>query len=222
VSVTVANTWTVPSGLVAAYTFGEGTGTTAGDASGGGRVGTISGAAWTTSGRFGRGLSFDGINDWVTVADAAALDLTSGMTIEAWVYPTSLGGWRTVVMKEAPGGLAYALYADDDVPSRPAGYVNRGTGDLAAQGAGPLPLNAWTHLAVTYGGGALRLYVNGAQVSTVAATGNIRTTTAALRIGGNSVWGEYFAGVLDEVRIYNRALTAAEISAGMNQTLGGQ
>ena len=137
VTVTVANTWTVPSGLVAAYTFSEGTGGTVADASGGGRTGTMSGATWTAAGRFGSALSFDGVNDWVTVADTAALDLTSGMTMEAWVYPTALGGWRTVAMKEASGGLAYALYADDGVPSRPAGYVNRGSGDVAAQGDWP-------------------------------------------------------------------------------------
>jgi glucose/arabinose dehydrogenase len=222
VNVTVANGWVVPSGLVAAYTFGEGAGATAGDASGSGRVGIIGGATWTPNGRFGQGLSFDGIDDWVTVADAAALDLTTGMTIEAWVRPTALGGWRTVVMKEAAGGLAYSLYADDDTPSRPAGYVNRNNRDVSAPGAGPLPLDTWTHLAVTYGGGFLRLYVNGVQAGSTAVNGNIRTTTDALRIGGNSVWGEYFAGSLDEVRIYNRALTAMEIQAGMDQTLGGQ
>jgi hypothetical protein len=225
VAVTVSNGgggWVPPSGLVAAYTFSEGTGTTTADLSGSGNTGTISGAAWTTGGRFGNALSFDGVNDWVTIADAASVDLTSGMTIEAWVYPTALSGWRTVVLKEAtsPNGLAYSLYANDNVPTRPAGYVNRGAGgDVPVRGVVPLVLNTWSHLAVTYGGGSFRLYVNGTQVGTVALTGNIRTSTGALRIGGNSVWQEWFAGRIDEVRIYNRALTAAEISAGMNQTL---
>ena len=91
----------------------------------------------------------------------------------------------------------------------------------AVLGTGPLPLNTWSHLAVTYGGGSMRLFVNGAQVATVALTGSIRTTASPLRIGGNSVWGEYFAGRIDEVRIYNRALTPAEVLAGMNKTIGG-
>src|SRR5438034_7600143 len=88
------------SGLVAAYGFEEGSGTQAADASGNGRAGAITGATWTATGRFGSALVFDGVDDWVTVADAAALDLITGMTLEAWVYPTALGGWRSAVLKE--------------------------------------------------------------------------------------------------------------------------
>jgi len=87
VSVTVS---AVLSPLVAAYSFNEGAGTSVGDASGNGHTGTVTGAA----GQFGGALSFDGTDDWVTVADAAGLDLTTGMTLEAWVNPTALRGWR--------------------------------------------------------------------------------------------------------------------------------
>jgi hypothetical protein len=59
------------------------------------------------------------------------------------------------------------------------------------------------------------VYVNGALVGDVALTGNIATSTTPLRIGGNTVWGEWFQGLIDEVRVYNRALTAAEIQADM-------
>ena len=70
-----------------------------------GHTGTLSGAAWTTQGRFGGALSFDGVNDWVTIADANDLDVTTGLTVEAWVYPTALGAttWREVVIKERLG-----------------------------------------------------------------------------------------------------------------------
>jgi hypothetical protein len=222
VGITVNNAWTVPSGLVAAYTFSEGSLATTADASGAGLNGTITGATWTTSGRFGNALSFNGLSDWVTVADSPALRFTSGMTIEAWVYPTAIGGgaWRTVVMKEAAGDLSYTLYADDSTPSRPAGYINRGGTHVSVTGTAPLPLNTWSHIAVTYGGGNLRFFLNGTQLATRAQTGNISTSTNPLRIGGNSPWGEFFTGRIDEVRLYNRALTAAEIAAGMNQTVG--
>ena len=76
-TVTVSNSWTAPSGLVAAYTFAEGTGTTTADASGNSNTGTLAGgAAWSAAGRFGKALAFDGVNDLVSVADAASLDLT--------------------------------------------------------------------------------------------------------------------------------------------------
>ena len=66
--------------------------------------------------------SFDGVNDLVNVPDANTLDLTTGMTLSAWVRPTALGDWRTVMMKSRPGGLAYALYAHTDT-NRPAGVI---------------------------------------------------------------------------------------------------
>jgi hypothetical protein len=214
VNVTVA----AATGLVASYAFDEGIGTTAGDSSGNNRTGTLTGAAWNATGRFGSALSFDGVNDWVTVADAAGLDLTTGMTIEAWVNPTNNSGWRTMLMKEAPGGLAYVLYASDGV--RPNTAVNTGGADLDLSNGTALPLNTWSHLAATYDGTSLRLFVNGAQVGIRGVTGSIRNTTGALRIGGNSVWGEYFAGRIDEVRVYNRALSPTEIQTDMNSPVG--
>jgi hypothetical protein len=221
VTVTVSNSWTIPGGLVAAYTFAEGTGGTTADVSGNGNTGTLAGGtAWSTAGRFGKAVSFDGVNDLVSVADAATLDLTTGMTIEAWVNPSALSAWRTVALKALPGGLAYALYAHDGAP-RPAGTINTGGSDVSAIGTTAPALGAWTHLAVTFDGGTLRLYVNGGLVGTQAAAGALRTSADALTIGGNGVWSEWFAGLIDEVRIYNRALTQGEIQAGMSQTLGG-
>src|SRR5439155_9838817 len=74
----------------------------------------------------------------------------------------------------------------------------------------------------TYDGANLRMYVNGTLVRTQAVTGSIVETSGALRIGGNSVWGEYFSGLIDEVRIYSRALSQSEIQTDMNLAIGGQ
>src|SRR5205823_6313184 len=106
VTVTVNNT--AATGLVAAYGFNEGSGSTVADASGKGNSGTVSNATWSTSGKFGKALSFNGTNSWVTVADSSSLDLTSAMTLEAWVNPSAINGWECVVMKEAGTDLAYA------------------------------------------------------------------------------------------------------------------
>ena len=160
----------------------------------------------------------------MTVNSTALLNLTTGMTLEAWVFPTALGtSWRNVLMKERAGGEIYNLYAHTDA-LKPAVYVVRAaapSAPLGATGTAPLPLNAWTHLAATYDGTTLRLFVNGAQVGSRAVTGALLTSTGALRIGGNSVWGEYFQGRIDEVRIYNRALGAAEIQADMTRPVSG-
>jgi hypothetical protein len=213
VTVTVSNTAppppTVPPGRVASFGFDEGTGTVANDRSGSNNKGTLSGPAWTTAGKVGRALNFDGVNDLVTVADSASLHLTTGMTIDAWVRPTRANDWSTVALKERPSGLSYALYASDSA-SHAAGYINSG-GDLAAPASAATAVNAWTHMAVTYDGTSLKLYVNGTLVRTTPASGAMTSSTGALRIGGNNVWGEWFAGTIDELNVYNRALTAAEI-----------
>ena len=177
VTVTVDNTTPPPpTGLVAAWSF-DAAGTTVADATGKGHTGTISGATWSAAGKNGGALSFDGVNDWVTVADANDLDLTNGMTLSAWVNPTSAGAdWRTVMLKESPGFMVYALYANTDT-SRPSGHVVIGGSDLDTRGTATVASNAWTHLTATYDGANLRLYVNGTLVSTRAVTGSMSAST---------------------------------------------
>lgn len=204
------------NGLIAAYSFDEGSGASAGDATGTGHAAALTNATWAAAGHAGAALSFNGTNAWATVADAADLRLTTGMTIEAWVRPASQAGWRTVVMKERPGGLSYALYSSDDSNRPPAGYGNTGGSDTAAVGSAAIPLNAWVHLAATYDGSALRLYVGGALAGTTPLAGSLLSSTSPLRIGGNGVWGEYFSGLIDDVRVYNRPLGQAEIASDMN------
>jgi hypothetical protein len=208
---------TNPMGLVGAYSFDEGSGTTATDVSGAGNNGTIKGATWTTQGKFGGALSFNGTSNWVTVNDASSLDLTNGMTLEAWVYPTIVppNTWWTVLEKEQqPNGGVYYLFASSDQGQPFTGVFIGDERNL--YGGTRLAVNTWTHLAATYDGTTERLYVNGVQVSSRAQTGLIQGSSGALRIGGNSVWGQYFQGRIDEVRIYNRALSAPEIQADMN------
>jgi chitodextrinase len=210
-----------PAGLVAAYAFDEAAGSTVVDASGNGNTGTISGAARVVGGKYGGALSFDGVDDLVTVADAASLDLTGGMTLEAWVRPSSLGSsWRTAVLKERPGGLAYALYPHTGGRG-PSGHVFVGSSEPRARLGTALTANAWSHVAATYDGARIRLYVNGVERASHMATGSIATSPSPLRLGGNTVWTEWFAGLLDDVRVYNRALSAAEIQTDLATPVGG-
>jgi hypothetical protein len=220
-TVTVSN-WAPPSGLVAAYTFEAGAGTTVADVSASGRTGTMSGgASWTTAGKFGNALSFNGSSGLVSIADAASLDFTSAMTIEAWVRPTTRSNWDTVVMKGyGSTGRAYALYAGDN-NGRPAATIRISSSERSTAGSSALALNTWSHVAMTYGGGRLRVYVNGVQVASSSVSGSIRTSSDPVTIGGSTAWGRWFAGQIDEVRIYNRALSQTEIQNGMNRTIGG-
>jgi hypothetical protein len=212
VTVNVQNTTPPPTGLVAAYSFNEGSGPIAADASPQRNTGTLSGAAWTAAGKNGGALSFDGVDDWVTVPDASSLALTNAMTLEAWVRPTALSSWRTVILKETLSNLAYALYGSTSNASRP----DTEAGSAWLYGPSALATNTWSHLAATYDGTTLRLYVNGTQVASKASSVLMPVSSGPLRMGGNAIWGEFFSGQIDDVRVYNRALSAAEVQTDQN------
>ena len=167
VTVSVSYQPTSTTGLVAAYGFNEGSGTTVADASGHGNTGTISGATWAP-GLYGQALSFNGTNSWVTINDSSSLHLTNGMTLEAWVKPTaSASNWTAVMIKERTGGLAYGMYAADGANQPPAAYLDSSNNDFDSKGISNLPLNTWSFLTGTYDGSNLRLYVNGTLVNTL-------------------------------------------------------
>ena len=214
-----AATPTPPSGLVAAYSFNEGSGSTARDSSGSGNPGTLSNATWAT-GKYGNALNFNGTNARVNVANSSSLQLSSGMTLEAWVNPSTVSSaWRDVVYK---GDDNYYLRVRRTRTSRPAGGGTFGSGkaNSNAFGSTALTANTWSHLALTYDGGTLRLYVNGTQVGTQNRSGVIASSTNQLQIGGDSIYGQYFRGLIDEVRVYNTALTAPQVQADMNTPIG--
>jgi len=198
------------AGLVAAYGFNEGSGTTVTDASGNGNNGTISNTTWVTTGKFGGALQFNG-NSVVTVPNAASLQLSSGMTLEAWVNPSVVdASWRDVIYKGNDNFYLEATSTNGSVPD--AGTIAGGS-YADAFGKAKLPINTWSYLTETYDGSTLRLYVNGTQVASTAHTGAIATSTNPLQIGGDSIYGQNFTGLIDEVRVYNVALTAAQIQA---------
>ncbi len=218
---TTASTTVNSNGLVAAYGFDESNGYYAQDASGTGNVGVITGATRVTNGHFGNALKFSGTNalpNWVNVQNSTSLALSSGMTLEAWVYPTvSMSGATTIVMKQQPNVGVYNdtyLLAANNSANQPMSDAWTG-GEVAVVGNSQIPTNQWTHLATTYDGNNQSLYVNGVLVNVMPQAGPITPTTGLLQIGGNSIWGGYFNGYIDEVRIYNRALSGNQVKTDL-------
>ena len=201
-------------GLVAYYKFDEAAGFVLHDLSGNGNNGYIAPPTiWTGSGRWGGALAFGGSYSGVEVPGSSSLDLSTGMTLEAWVNPASLAS--VVLLKESCYGL-YPRMAW----AGPGGVVFVGPEQfLYLPGGEPLPLNAWTHLATTYNGQTLNLYVNGVQVASGALAGTIAAAASQPLLIGQSrsygSWQDAFDGMIDEVRVYNRALSQAEIQNDM-------
>jgi YD repeat-containing protein len=193
--------------LVGCWQFNEGAGNVAADTSGKGNCGTITEPAWVC-GKIGKALQFAG-KSYVEIPHNEVLNPRNAITIEAWIYPASNMQWRKIVSKSLGSNTDYCIFQGSTNNlgfSLKMGTVAR----TVYSPAGSVPLGKWTHVAGTYDGTCMRLYINGIQVSSIAICGQINAHAEPLRIGGDAP-DAYFAGMLDEISIYNIALTAAEI-----------
>lgn len=204
-------------GLVAAYGFDEEQGSLVADASGSGLPG-LSANASRVVGRFGNALQFTGqAGSMVTVADAEPLRLSNAFTVSAWVRPqaTQTAIEPTVIAKEGTANVPYVVYAKSS-GAGPIAYAHVNGGYRSTVSPNALAADTWSHLVATYNGSTLSIYVNGVLTSSASVTGSLASGAGALRIGGNSLLpNENFNGAIDEVRIYNRALSASEIVLDM-------
>ena len=214
VSLRVANTAPPQgSGLVAAYSFNATSGTVLADVSGNNRHGTLLNSPTWVAGRFGNALSFDGVNDYVTMGD---VDLPGAFTVSMWAQAKNLGSGchGSAVMKRFDYGLEVCN-------GQMLGQVGKGAGPgWAASTSYTIPLvNVWSYYTLTYDGTTARLYVNGVLRSS--ATGAHVTNNNPLMIGAWTPTSEFFSGLIDAVRIYSRALIPAEIHRDMLQGVTG-
>jgi hypothetical protein len=188
--------------------------------------GTLLNGATFAPGKVGQAFSFDGTNSCIRVADNSSLRCTNGLTIEAWIYPTSLGvgSANEIVSKWVDGGYTTSMSSDGRIYL--AVYTN-GLAPASTWSTNPVPLNQWTYFAGTYDGTALRMYINGICEDQVSYNSGINPGTGDLAIGavGGLPIGQIispFAGLIDDPAVYNRALTAAEIQSIYNAGSAGK
>jgi len=203
------------SGLVGYWSFEEGSGTKVGDMSGNGNNGTWagSGSHWT-DGKFGKGGSFNGINDYVDCGTGASLNITSVITVGAWVYLSSAPTEIRYILGKRDGAEAYSI--DINVNRGIRFSTFDGGNHILYTGDNVWPLNQWFHVVGTYDGTTLVIYINGINVASQYSPGSISTSPYSFAIGnirGTTDYpGIYFPGLIDEVRVYNRDLSASEVS----------
>jgi len=200
--------------------FDEGAGDVCVEANGSGNDGVFTGDGsgninWV-AGKAGSALEFSGetgAGQWVEVPHSADTDIRDAITMEAWIFPTTIDGdKRTVVTKNA-------YYLQIEPTAQIATYLYEVEPPGYHLSEGTVNENEWAHVAVTYDGAEIKIYINGEQDSTVvAATGQIRTNDGfGVHLGGeqDGCCPRYFQGKIDDVKISNFAKTPDEILGSM-------
>jgi hypothetical protein len=201
-------------GPIAYWTFDENTGTVAADSVGSNDATLLNGATWAT-GKNGSGASLDGTDDYVK-ALTTSMSATEG-TITMWVKPSAFGTANApdyIVGHTSQPAFGNRIQLSTN---NAAGELDLGLGDTGSRAANIFDMDAatWYHLALTWASGTYVVYVNGVQDTTGSYTG-LTTLGAYLHLGNHGNDGTTirpFAGVIDEVKIWNRALTAPQVDA---------
>lgn len=198
-------------GLVGYWSFDERKGDTTKDSSQYGNVARIVGAKWS-DGAFGSALEFNGVSDFVNMGIPGSGVSDKAVSVEAWVQPTGNNANANLVFA-GPESLGFGIWIQGGKFF--AGLWNStGTQYSAISASSPTP-GRWYHVAMTCDFDAdkvIRFYINGVLDSTCAATGTaVNAGHKTIDIGGRTPNAWYFNGIIDEVKIYNRALTEEEI-----------
>lgn len=204
---------TIYSGLKSYWRLNESSGTVASDISGNQKPGTVSGATWT-AGKDGNALQFDGTNDGVYVGNGAAITGTGDFTLGAWVKVNAGAPLGTIIQQREPGGSGFI--GEYMLNVNAAGTVNfmvYGSGGYQFDLTTTTTVNngQWHYIAAMRSGGTGSIYIDGVQAAT--GSGTVQSLNAlAVTIGYDyRDSNKYFTGLIDDVRIYSRALSGSEV-----------
>jgi hypothetical protein len=204
------------TGLAAHYTFDEGSGTRVGDSSGNGNHGTVNGNPQWVAGKIGGAMAFDGAGDYVDCGKAASLVIRDAITVSCWIKVAAFSrDWEAIL---AMGDDSYRMSRSATNGNSIHFGCNGPTGgNLDAKTV--VTTDTWRHVALVYDGAYKVIYIDGIEDARVASTGQINVSAYTLHIGDNSQQANRnLKGVVDDVRIYNRPLSAEEVAGLAGQT----
>ncbi len=208
--------------LVAYWTFDEGSGDIVYDSSGNDNNGTINGATWDT-GKYGNALRFNAQDNYVEVPNSDSIEIDTIVSIAAWINWIDAGdAWQGILSKGMMVGPGenYSLFVNRDgryfhfVLALDVGRVQQNSPNNSV-----VP-NEWMHVCCTWDGSVTRIYINGEMAMEMDQVATIIPSNLPLRIGHRDGSSHYWNGIIDEVRIYDHALTEAEILAAMEGVKG--
>lgn len=183
-----------------------------------GNDGTTNGGVAATSGTVDGAAQFDGRDDYVLIPDTPALDLTEAVTLAAWVMAApDQDDYARIISRERSGvGNRQYNLGIDRAGADPRTIVDTVSNDgVAVAGTAPVADGTWHHLAMTFdAGGDVRLYVDGTRQDLTAVDAPLVSRSSPVAIGApaHRPGKDYFRGLADDVRIYDRALTGREVT----------
>lgn len=189
-----------------------------------GNNGTLGGNPEWTDGKFGKALAFDSVDDQVVVPTNEKLDIEEDITMMAWAIAGDnlLADWRTIVGKSPTNVLGENSFAYD-IRTDQSGVLrfSLNIGGTWTHVMGPvLKIDQWYHIAGTYDGKEMVLYLDGVSIGKTPTSGKINVIADPLCVGnivdaGGAPHNEYWSGAIDEVRVWNRALSEDEVTNNM-------
>jgi hypothetical protein len=204
--------------LVGHWQLDEGSGATTADSSGNGNTGTLVGGPEWAAGTFGGALQFNGASSYVEIPSSDSLAATEQVTVMAWSNWTDAGdSWMCLLANGQQNGPweNYGLFVNR--PSRFA-YFTLSLDDTHTPQQAPnntVAPGEWQHLCGTWDGSTARIYVNGALVFEVAKPGVLTSPRLPLRLGHRNGSTHFYNGLMDEVAVFNHAMTEAQIQEAM-------
>jgi alpha-N-arabinofuranosidase len=204
------------------WNFDEGTGTSSADLSGHGHPATLMGASsWAPAGKEGAGLALDGVSSYADVG-VTLIDTTSSFTVAVWANLTVVGAWNIALSEDDVEGSLFGLKLRGDGSNQFDFDVELSDGTtpafVVAQSTSTAQASTWVHLAGVRdasGGGTVKVYVNGALQANAALGQALLAASGHFVIGRglyNGASGSYFHGTLDEVAVYDVALTSGQVA----------
>lgn len=218
-SVAAAHAADIITGLMGYWRFDEGTGTSIADSSGRNHPATfVNTPTWSLTIRKVGPASLQFVTasaTRVSIANHADLSPTTGWTTTAWINPTTIANasltWKAA---SVAGQIFHRMQLRVST-----GFVRCGFADTDAETTTSVVAGAWTHVACTWDGATIRSYVNGVQEGTAAVAAALAPGALDMFIGARDDAQQFYDGRLDEVRLYNRALTQQDIVATMHYPL---
>jgi hypothetical protein len=197
------------------------------DTGGGGTNGVPENSAGYATGKSGQAFSFDGLDDQMTVPHHASQNPITGLSIEAWINPVTLLHGGTILQKRSAANIGGYLLettqpSGGGAPNGLQFVIMIGGVYHTLNPGNVLSAGVWQHVAATYDGATMRIYVNGVEVASQAQTGAIDAYNDPIVIARNVVNGSLYHGLIDEISVYRRALSAAEVQSVATADIAGK